>query len=134
MAKDLGLEETLIFHGYRKLNEIYEFYEMADGMIVTLSDNKLISYTIPGKIQSYMAAGKAIIGAINGEGQKVIRAANCGLCCDADDYISLANHVRQFISEKEKIQIYAQNSLKYYHENFEKDMFFKKTIDILKSV
>lgn len=134
LAKKLQLDDIVIFHGYKKLNEMLEYYDMADGMIVTLDDNKLISYTIPGKIQSYMAAGKPIIGAINGEGQKILRNANCGLCCDANDYKSLANEVRQFISEKEKIPVYAKNSLNYYQNNFEKDVFLKNTINILESL
>ena len=35
-------------------------------MLVTLEDKSYANMTIPGKVQSYMAAGKPIVGAING--------------------------------------------------------------------
>ena len=35
-------------------------------MLVTLEDKPYANMTIPRKVQSYMAAGKPIIGSING--------------------------------------------------------------------
>ena len=40
-------------------------YKIADVMLVTLEDKPYANMTIPGKVQSYMAVGKPIIGAIN---------------------------------------------------------------------
>ena len=51
------------------LSEMPQFYEMADAFLVTLKANKAISFTLPNKVQSYMAAGKPIIGSIDGETQ-----------------------------------------------------------------
>ena len=71
LAKEMQLE-NVIFYGHHPLTEMPPFYAMADAFLVTLKSNKIISYTLPGKVQSYMAAGKAIIGAIDGETQLVI--------------------------------------------------------------
>lgn len=54
------------FHGNRFLEEMPQLYKIADAMLVTLEDNPYANMTIPGKVQSYMAAGKSIIGAVNG--------------------------------------------------------------------
>lgn len=41
-----------------------ELYKTADTMLVTLEDKPYANTTIPGKVQSYMAAGKPIIGVV----------------------------------------------------------------------
>ena len=61
-----------------------KYYAMADAMLVTMEKDPIISLTLPGKIQSYMAAGKAIIG-IDGEAKKVIEESGCGLCSEAEN-------------------------------------------------
>lgn len=61
LAKDLDLK-NIIFYGRKSLSEIEVFYKMADAMIVTLKKDDIISMTLPGKVQSYMAARKPIIG------------------------------------------------------------------------
>jgi glycosyltransferase involved in cell wall biosynthesis len=81
------------------------FYEMADAMLITLKDNKTLSYTLPGKVQSYMATGKPVIGSINGETSCVIEGADCGLCCGAEDYKGLADLIIQFCSSDKKEQM-----------------------------
>ena len=131
LVQTLNIEDKVIFHGYRKLNEMPKYYEMADAFLVTLTSNETISYTLPGKTQSYMKAGKPIIGAINGEGKRIIEESKCGLCSAAGDSELLAEKVRSFIDEPEKHSIYSRNSFRYYQNNFEKDIFIKKTLKIL---
>ena len=58
---------------------------MADAMLVTMQKDPVLSLTLPGKVQSYMAAGKTIIGAINGETQKIVGEAKCGFIVGAED-------------------------------------------------
>ena len=48
--------KNVVFYGRRPLEEMPRFYAMADAMLVTLTPNKLVSLTLPAKVQSYMAA------------------------------------------------------------------------------
>lgn len=114
------------FYGRKPVSDMPKFYGLADAMIVTLKDNKAISYTLPGKIQSYMAAGKPIIGAINGETRKVIADANCGLSCKAEDYKALAKLILLFCESNQKEQM-SNNAHKYYVDHYDKIKF----IDLL---
>ena len=102
-----------------------DFYWIADAMLVTLKANKTISYTLPGKVQSYMAAGKPIIGAINGETMHVVEEADCGLCCCAEDYNQLAELILKFCKSNKKKQM-ALNAKQFYNDNFSKDKFIEK--------
>lgn len=122
---------NVIFYGQHPISEMPQFYEMADAFLVTLKANKVISYTLPNKVQSYMAAGKPIIGAINGETQVVINEANCGFCSPAEDYIKLAENIREFSKEKNKCLEYGRNARSYYDNNFSKVKYMDKLNNLL---
>jgi len=113
--------KQVIFHGRKPLEEMPKYYAMADAMLVTMQKDKALSLTLPGKVQTYMAAGKPIIGAIDGETQSVITDAECGICGGAEDAKNLAENVRKFIElDREKL---GRNARKYYAEHFEKERF-----------
>lgn len=133
LTTKLGLE-NVVFHGQFPITEMPRFYEMADAFLITLKANEIISYTLPNKVQSYMAAGKPILGAINGETQIVIREAQCGLCAPADDHIGLANNIRTFVKEKGKHIFYSNNARKYYDNNFSKQKYIKRLTALLKKI
>ena len=125
-AKEYGLD-SIIFYGRKPVDEMPKYYEMADAMIVTMIDNPVISKTLPGKVQTYMAAGKPIIGSINGETDRIIKEAKCGFCGQAEDPVELKNNILSFISTgmKEELKI---NARKYYLDNFSKEKFIKNII------
>nr|WP_106783599.1 glycosyltransferase family 4 protein [Lysinibacillus timonensis] len=129
LKKQLNLN-NVIFHGRKPVSEMPYYYGLADAMLITLKDNETISYTLPGKIQSYMAAKKPIIGAINGEANRVIKEANCGLCCAAEDYEEFANLILQFCNSNQKEQM-ANSSYNFYIKNYSKDKFMSSLEEIL---
>lgn len=118
--------ENVIFYGRRPLEEMPEFYQKADAMLVTLAADPVLSLTLPGKVQSYMAVGKPIIGAINGEAKIVIEDAQCGYCGRAEDEKELAENIRKFISEENDRKQMGENACAYYREHFEERMFMDR--------
>ena len=89
--------------------------------------------TLPGKVQTYMAAGKPIIGAANGETKIVIEEAKCGFCGSADNADELAENILKFINceNKEELGI---NSYKYYEQNYSKEKFLNKLVNELEKI
>lgn len=132
LAKKLNLN-NIEFCGRKKATEIQEYYDMADAMIVTLSKDKFASKTLPGKVQTCMATGNAIIAAADGETKNIINKAKCGLCADAEDYNELAKHIEEFtrLSREERKQL-RENSYTYYQKNYLKENFINKLQEILK--
>jgi len=108
-----------------------QMYAMADAMLITLADNDLISYTLPNKVLSYMAAGKPIIACANGEVKRTIREAGCGFVADAEDYKGLKKKIKKFIKVDNKKEL-AKNAKEYYNQNFTIDIFIKKLIRFMK--
>jgi glycosyltransferase involved in cell wall biosynthesis len=65
------------------------FFQKADVMLVSLKDEPVFALTVPAKVQAYMASGKIILGALNGEGNSLINESKCGFAVAAGDYVSL---------------------------------------------
>lgn len=89
-----GLQEKVIFAGRHPLERMPSFFSAADALLVTLRDEPIWSMTIPGKVQSYLASARPLLGMFNGEGARVIREAEAGLTAPAGDYRTLAENVR----------------------------------------
>lgn len=68
-------------------------YSAAEVLLVSLRDEPIFAFTIPSKIQGYLAAGKPVIASLNGEGARVVVEAGAGLACPAADAQSLAQAV-----------------------------------------
>ncbi|RIJ63528.1 glycosyltransferase family 4 protein [Rummeliibacillus sp. POC4] len=113
---------NIIFYGKKPINEMPQYYSFADAMLITLKNDKTISYTLPGKVQSYMAAHKPIIGSINGETRRVIKEAGCGYCCDADDYKELSKIILEFCDSNQQ-KLMGANGYDYYIKNYSKKSF-----------
>lgn len=122
IAKDF---DNVVFYGRRPLEEMPEFYAKADAMLVTLAADAVLSLTLPGKVQSYMAVGKPIIGAIDGETKFVIESAKCGFCGRADNAEELAENVKKFIGDVDRVTM-GENARRFYEENFQEKLFMDK--------
>ncbi len=127
--KAAGLE-NVVFHGRKPLCEMPAYYDMADAMLVTLLDDPVISMTLPGKVQTYMAAGKPIVGAIGGETALVLREAQGGYCGPSGDAAALAENITRLIASGKAPEI-GQRNRQYYHDAFAKEKFMRDLMSYL---
>lgn len=119
LCDDMNMNDKVSFYGRLPVEEMPRFYDMADAMLVTLSGNELISYTLPGKVQSYMAAHKPILGSANGETMSVIEEADCGRCAPAEDAKQLALLADEMAASDDFTRM-GSNSRRYYDLHFTK--------------
>ncbi len=95
----------------------------------------MVSETVPAKLQTYMSSGKAILGMISGDANKIILESNCGLVSEAGDYEDLANNAIKFsemsVEELKKIE---DTSLKYYNEHYSRELLFAKFEKIISEI
>lgn len=121
-VKEYGLEETVYTLGRFPAETMSWFFNQADVMLVTLSDDPLFRLYSPAKISSYMAAGKPIVAVLNGEGAEVIKDAVCGWTLaagDAEGFAKLAVKLSQM--DKRVMEEKGANALRYYNEHFVKE-------------
>lgn len=121
LAEQYGLK-NVIFHGFHDIKEMDKYYRMADALLITMQDNKVVNSTLPAKIQSYMLAGKPVFGAISGEVKNVIKEANCGICVNSGDYVGLSEIIKDNYENKDALREWGNNGYNYYKEHFEKEV------------
>jgi len=126
MVREKHLDEIIVFHGRHPLERMPDFYRLADVCLITLKDDNLTGLTMPSKLQGYMAAGKPVIGAINGAAKDVINDSKCGLCVNASDSFALAKAIRDFIENPNKYKECGKNGREYFKQHFTKDIFMKE--------
>lgn len=131
-VKEHRLEETVYTLGRFPAETMPWFFNQADVMLVTLSDDPLFKLYAPAKISSYMAAGKPIVAVLNGEGAEVIRDAGCGWTLAAGDAEGFAK-LAIVLSREDASELAAKgaNAAKYYNEHFVKEKCLKKLDDLM---
>ncbi len=67
--------------------------DQASALLVTLVKSPAMSQTIPSKVQAYLAAGRPVIAALDGEGARVVQTAGAGVACPAEDAAALASAI-----------------------------------------
>ena len=88
--KRRNLQDCVLMLGRYPVERMPSFFRHANALLVSLKDEPIFSMTIPGKLQSYLAAGIPVVAMLNGEGAEVIRSSRSGLTCAAGDYAGLA--------------------------------------------
>lgn len=75
-VREQGMEDAVLFCGQVPPEQVPRWTGVADALFAGLSESKNLGLTVPGKIASYMAAGKPLLVATGGEGEAA--AAECG--------------------------------------------------------
>jgi glycosyltransferase involved in cell wall biosynthesis len=88
-----GLQEQVLLLGRFPVDRMPSFFLHAGALLVSLRKEPIFAMTIPGKLQSYLAAGIPVLAMLDGEGADLVHASACGLACPAGDSAALADAV-----------------------------------------
>jgi len=122
--KKLNIVDTFHLMGKHPLNNMPEYYSLADVMLISLKREYIFSLTVPAKLQSYLSCGKPILAMLDGETPQIIKEANAGLVCKAEDANGLAiNVLKLSMMKKHELSQMGKNSI-----NISKSMFSRKKL------
>ena len=124
--------DNIVFYGQRPVEEMPRLYKIADAMLVTLEDKPYANMTIPGKVQSYMAVSKPVIGSINGSCANFIKNNDVGFTCPSGDSEALANLIKSL--DPKELQVIGERSKNVYFKKYSKSIFMNKLIFTLESM
>ena len=96
--KKLNLSKNVILLGRYPSHYMPTFYKYADVLVFSLTDLPIFKMTLPGKVQSYMSSGKAIIAMIDGESSEIINEANCGFAVGPNDIQGFSKIINRCIA------------------------------------
>lgn len=131
LTKKYHLEKNILFHGRKKKEELFDFYNQASAFLLTLKCDTKLSYTIPAKLQGYMGAGKPIIASLKGGAEQIINESNAGLLAEYNDPKVLARVIDDYVENEKMYQVLGNNGRKYFNQYFNEGVFFKKLEQVL---
>lgn len=114
---------------------VIRFYEISDALLIHLKKDELFSITIPGKTFAYMACGRPIICAADGEVAKVIEEAKCGIVVPPEDPKKLAEAIEKManMSIYERIEM-GKNGAESYRNKYSQEVSMTKYDSLFNSL
>jgi glycosyltransferase involved in cell wall biosynthesis len=125
--KARGLEKTVHLLGRYPEQTMPRFFSLADALLVTLKKDPVFALTIPSKVQSYLACGRPIVAALDGEGARVIDESGGGVTVPAGDADALAEVVmKMYEMPKSELERMGRLSREYSEIHFERNTLLDK--------
>ena len=122
-----GLSDKFYFLGSYPPEEMPNYFSCADALLITLKKADIFSYTIPGKLQSYLACGKPIIGALDGIGNEIIKNSASGYSGPAENAKELASNILKLFNDNPITKkSFSKNAISYFKIHFEKEKLLQK--------
>jgi colanic acid biosynthesis glycosyl transferase WcaI len=114
------LKSTVHLLGRHPKESMPRYFSLADVMLVTLKKEPIFALTIPAKVQSYLACGKPIIAALDGEGSRIIQEAEAGIVVPAENAQGLAEAIlSMYRMSADERRIVGERGLRYFKTHFD---------------
>tara|TARA_R110002073_G_scaffold25832_3_gene85301 strand:- start:34314 stop:35552 length:1239 start_codon:yes stop_codon:yes gene_type:complete len=108
-------------------------FQLSGALLVSLNDEPIFAQTIPSKIQAYLAAGKPIIAALNGEGARVAVESGAGVAVPAEQAMSLSQAIRDvYVLSPERREAMGRSGSAYFRANFEMGRQVERLTELLR--
>lgn len=125
--RNRGLERTVVLLNRKPAETMPHYFAVADALLVTLKKTPIFALTIPSKLQSYLACGKPVIAALDGEGARVVNESCAGFVSQPEDPKGLSAAVlAMYDAPAEQRIAMGKNGRKYFEEHFERLMLIKR--------
>ena len=123
--EEAGIGDKFVMVGRQPAEKIPDLLALCDAAFISFMDTELFTWTIPAKLQSYMACGMPILAAASGETKRIVEEADCGVCVEIGNPKALAQAVKELENKRQSMAQYGSNSRKYFEANFTR----KKLLD-----
>lgn len=131
-VSEIGVEDYFEFVGKKPVFDMPRYHTLADCLLATLAKSDDIGLTIPAKITSYLAAGRPILTAMDGEGSLVVKRAHAGLTGPRGDRETLReNLVTLYGMSLEERKALGDNARRYHLENHSRERILEKLVDFI---
>jgi len=132
LAAELGLEALVTFHGRKPLEQMPEYYRLADAFVLTLAGGSFVGQTLPGKLQSYMSVGKPMVAAVDGAAAELLAEAGCGFRAPASDAEGLARCMAEVMADVSGARAMGERGRAYYRKHFCREVFMERLMELVR--
>ncbi len=117
-VEELGLTNVSTLPGVPR-DEVPALLAAADVCLVPLRDVPLFSAFIPSKMFEYLAAGRAVLGAVRGEPAEILRAAGA-LVVEPENVEAIADGVLRLARDPERRRSMGEQGREYVSRHFDR--------------
>jgi colanic acid biosynthesis glycosyl transferase WcaI len=122
-----GLTESVHMLGSKPAESMPRYFALADALLVSLKADPLYSWTVPSKLQTYMACGKPILAALDGEGARIVKESGAGVVARPEDAEGLASAALCLLELPESArEELGERALRYFNEHFRRELVVDK--------
>jgi colanic acid biosynthesis glycosyl transferase WcaI len=127
--------DNVCFIPQMPMAEVGAILAHADALLVHLRNDPLFSITIPSKTQAYMAVGKPILMAVDGDAADLVIQAKAGVVMVPEDPESIAKNVMHIanLPDTERLQM-GKNASEFYQKELSLDAGCEKFLDIFEDL
>lgn len=131
--KHQSLDDIFVFEGHKPINEIPKYTHIADILVGCLVKSQLLEATIPAKVMSYLASGRPIVLAMDGEVQDLInRKIRCGFAGPTDDAVAFAENIKKiYLSPPAERTEMGRRAHGYHMKHFERNHLLNKLVEFM---
>ena len=132
-VKKAKLSDSFFFEGFKAIEDIPKYADIAHAFIGCLVKSDLLEATIPAKVMSYLASGKPQVLAMDGEVADLVNnVARCGFVGPAGDSTALYNNIMKVYSLSTKARkSLGENGRRYHLQNFERNLVLGKLFNFI---
>lgn len=127
-VKNEGLSSIFHFEGSKPIEDMPKYTAIADVLVGCLVKSELLEATVPAKVMSYIASGKPIVLAMDGEVQTLINTTiRCGYAGPAGNQESLCVNIKKVHQSSARQRLALGNLAKNHHfKHFERNLILNK--------
>jgi glycosyltransferase involved in cell wall biosynthesis len=120
------------FGGRISADEMLHAFAEADALLMHLGQDPLFSITIPSKTQHYLALGRPIVAAVNGEAGQLLRQSGAAIVVPPGDPSALARAIVQMAdSSTQRRSSMGEAGAEFYQRHFSFEHGMSRTLALL---
>ncbi len=119
VGNDPQLKDHVFFRGYVSHQEVFDYYEKADLLLLVLTNTKNAKGNIPGKIFEYATSGRFILalGDPEGDAAQIIHQYQIGKVFAHDQIEALRDFLLTVINDKSSLRVKSDQVMAYERKN-----------------
>lgn len=129
-AETLGLENVHFLPPVPK-DEMSEAVAAADACIAILKPIEMYKTVYPNKVFDYMAAGRAVLLAIDGVIREVVETAQAGVFVPPGNPQALAQAVQSLYQDRQNARVLGENGRRYVAAHFDRTALAEQLLEII---
>ena len=129
-AKELGLS-NVIFGGERPIEEVPHLLARADVCVTNLLPDPYLEKIVSVKVFEYLACEKPVVGALRGEGARVLEESGGGITVPPGDAHAIASAILELRASPERREALGKAGRRYVEQNYSRAVIARRLEELL---